>query len=202
MKKILAGLALAAATIAPAAAADLAYRAPAPAYAVAPAPMFTWTGFYLGANAGYGWGHADYSDATSGFIGGVQAGYNWQAGNVVFGLETDIQASNIESPTYTLDYFGTVRGRLGYAVDQFLIYGTGGFAYGRGTYELGGLSNDQVSTGWTLGGGGEYAFSPNWSVKAEYLYVDLGKETYTSVVGPLDVGTNANILRAGVNYRF
>ncbi|GAB4066078.1 porin family protein [Ancylobacter sonchi] len=202
MKAVLAGLALAAAIAVPASAADLAYRAPA-AYAP-PVPVFTWTGFYIGANAGYGWGSADFSDDTDGFLGGIQAGYNWQfAGSpLVVGIETDIQATNIESPTFSLDYFGTVRARLGFAVDQFLIYGTGGFAYGRGDYELAGLTNKQTNTGWTIGAGGEYAFSPNWSVKAEYLYVDLGTETYATVVGPLDVGTTANILRLGVNYKF
>ncbi|MBS9478605.1 outer membrane protein [Ancylobacter radicis] len=201
--KILAGAALAAALAASplAMAADLAYPAPA-AYA-APAPVFTWTGFYIGANAGYGWGEADWSDDTNGFLGGIQAGYNWQLGNgFVLGLETDLQATNIESPTYQLDYFGTIRARAGFAFDQALIYGTGGFAYGRGTYELGGLSNDQTQTGWTIGAGGEYAFAPNWTVKAEYLYLDLGKETYDTVGGPIDIGTTANILRAGVNYKF
>ncbi|WAC25687.1 outer membrane protein [Ancylobacter sp. SL191] len=204
--KILAGAGLAAALMAvqvatPAAAADLSYPAPA-AYA-APAPVFSWTGFYIGANAGYGWGAADASDDTNGFLGGIQAGYNWQtAGNFVLGIEADLQASNIESPTYQLDYFGTVRARAGFAFDQAMIYGTGGFAYGRGTYQLNGLSNDQTQTGWTIGAGGEYAFAPNWTVKAEYLYLDLGKETYDTAVGPIDVGTTANILRAGVNYKF
>ncbi|MBS7545806.1 outer membrane protein [Ancylobacter oerskovii] len=202
MKAVLAGLALAAAIAVPASAADLSYPAPA-AYAP-PAPVFTWTGFYLGANAGYGWGEADFSDDTNGFLGGIQAGYNWQfAGSpLVVGVETDIQATNIESPTFSLDYFGTVRARLGWAVDQFLIYGTGGFAYARGNYEIGGLSNKQTNTGWTIGAGGEYAFSPNWSVKAEYLYLDLGSESYETVGGPIDVGTTANILRLGVNYKF
>lgn len=200
MKKLLAGLVLAAAAAAPAHAADLAYPAPA-AYA-APAPVFSWTGFYVGGNAGYGWGTADYSDDTDGFLGGVQAGYNWQVGQVVFGLETDIQASNIESPNFTLDYFGTIRARLGFAMDQFLVYGTGGFAYGSGSYEVLGLTNSQTQTGWTIGAGGEYAFAPNWSARVEYLYVDLGSQNFDTITGPVDVGTDANIVRLGVNYRF
>ena len=199
--KILAGLGLAAALATPAAAADMSYPAPAATYA--PAPIFTWTGFYLGANAGYGWGEADYSSDIDGFLGGIQAGYNFQlSGPFVIGVEADIQYSNIESSVFTLDYFGTVRARAGFAVDQFLLYGTGGLAYGRGTYELGGLSNDQTNIGWTVGDGAEYAIDMNWSVKAEYLYVDLGSETYTTVAGPIDVGLTSNILRAGVNYRF
>lgn len=200
--KIIAGLGLAAALIAtPAAAADLSY--PQQSYAYAPAPAFTWTGFYLGANVGYGLGEADFSDDTDGFVGGIQAGYNWQfANNFVLGIEADLQGTNVGSPTYELDYFGTIRARAGFSINQVLLYGTAGFAYGSGTYELLGLSNSQTSTGWTVGGGGEYAFDNNWSVKAEYLYVDLGTESYATLAGPLEVGTTSNILRAGVNYRF
>ncbi|HEY9214722.1 MAG TPA: outer membrane protein [Ancylobacter sp.] len=198
--KIIAGLGLAAVLATPAAAADLSYPAPA-AYAVA--PVFTWTGFYLGANAGYGWGEADHSSDIDGFLGGIQAGYNYQlSGPFVIGVEADLQYSNIESGAFTLDYFGTVRARAGFAVDQFLLFGTGGFAYGRGTFELAGLSNDQTNVGWTIGAGAEYAIDPNWSVKAEYLYLDLGSETYTTINGAYDVGLTSNILRAGVNYRF
>lgn len=197
---ILAGLGLAALLTAPAAAADLSYPAPA---AYAPAPVFTWTGFYIGANAGYGWGEADRSPDVDGFIGGLQAGYNWQgAGPLVLGIEADLQYADVSSSVFTLDYFGTVRARLGYAFDQFLVYGTGGFAYGRGTFETFGLSNSQNQFGWTVGAGAEYAIDNNWSVKGEYLYVDLGEETYSTLFGPRDVGTTANVLRAGVNYRF
>ena len=120
----------------------------------------------------------------------------------MIGVEADIQYSNIESSVFTLDYFGTVRARAGFAVDQFLLFGTAGFAYGRGSYEVAGLTNDKTNMGWTVGAGAEYAIDLNWSVKAEYLYVDLGQETYATVGGPIDVGLTSNILRAGVNYRF
>ncbi|QFR32892.1 outer membrane protein [Ancylobacter sp. TS-1] len=198
---ILAGVSLAALLAVPAAAADLAYKAPA---AYAPPPMaFTWTGFYIGANAGYGWGTADWSPDIDGFIGGLQAGYNWQgAGPLVLGVETDIQYADVSSGIFSLDYFGTVRARIGYAFDQVLVYGTGGLAYGGGTYETWGLSNSKNQIGWTLGGGAEYAINNNWSVKGEYLYVDLGEESYQTLTGPRDVGVSSNILRAGVNYRF
>lgn len=200
---IRAGVGLVALMAVPAAAADMSYPAPAPVASYAPAPVFTWTGFYLGANAGYGWGEADASPDVDGFLGGLQAGYNWQgAGPLVFGVEADIQYADVSSSAFTLDYFGTVRARIGYAFDQFLIYGTGGFAYGGGSYQLLGLSNDRNHLGWTLGAGAEYALGGNWSVKGEYLYIDLGDETYASFLGPRDVGMSANVLRAGVNYRF
>ncbi|WP_371346909.1 outer membrane protein [Ancylobacter sp. IITR112] len=199
---IRAGLGLVALMAVPAAAADLSYPAPASA-AYVPAPVFTWTGFYLGANAGYGWGTADASPDVDGFLGGLQAGYNWQSGGpLVLGVEADIQYADVASSAFTLDYFGTVRARIGYAFDQVLVYGTGGFAYGGGSYERLGLTDDRNHFGWTLGAGAEYALGNNWSVKGEYLYVDLGKETYASYFGPRDIGVSTNIVRGGVNYRF
>jgi len=201
-RNLLAGLGLAALIAAPATAADLSYPAPVQQSYMA-APVFTWTGFYLGANAGYGWGTADWSPDTDGFVGGIQGGYNWQgAGPLVIGVEADLQYSNLSSSVFELDYFGTVRARLGVALDQFLIYGTGGLAYGKGTYELAGLSNDNTHTGWAFGAGAEYAVAPNITLRGEYMYLDMGSETYQSINGPLEVGLTANILRAGVNYKF
>jgi outer membrane immunogenic protein len=201
-RNLLAGVALAALIAGPAAAADLSYPAPAQT-AYIPAPVFTWTGFYIGVNAGYGWGTADWSPDTDGFAGGIQAGYNWQgAGPLVLGVEADLQYSGISSDVYEQDYFGTVRARVGFAFDQFLLYGTGGLAYGKSTYELAGLSNDKTSTGWAFGAGGEYAVSPNITLRAEYMYLDLGSETYQTVAGPLEIGSTTNLLRAGVNYKF
>lgn len=201
-RSILAGLGLAALISAPAAAADLSYPAPQPVAYAQPMP-FSWNGFYLGANAGYGWGTADWSPDIDGFVGGIQAGYNWQgASPLVLGLEADLQYSNVKSSVFTLDYFGTLRARAGFAFDQFLVYGTGGFAYGGGEYEVGGLTDDNTHTGWTLGFGGEYAVSNNVTLRAEYLYLDMGSETYNTVSGPIDVGLTTNMLRAGVNYKF
>lgn len=198
--KILAGLGLAAMLAGPAAAADLAYPAPAQTYAVA--VPFSWTGFYLGGNVGYGWGKADASPDIDGFIGGLQAGYNYQVGSFVIGAETDIQYSNVSSSVFNLDYFGTIRARAGVAMDQFLVYGTGGFAYGRGSYEFAGLTNSQTNTGWTLGVGAEYAITPNWTARLEYSYLDLGTDTYATVNGPLEVGLTTNLVRLGANYKF
>ncbi len=186
-------------TTALASAADLPART-APAYAPAyAAPLFTWTGFYVGVNAGYGGDKYEYPFSSplgggvvgkaqlnsSGFVGGGQAGYNYQfMGNWVAGLEADIQYANVDgklqlnAPTFgsasigsELQYLGTVRGRLGYAIlDKALIYATGGFAYGqvKSSIEAGGLglgsftaSRSKTSTGWTVGAGIEYALTPN-----------------------------------------
>ncbi|MFG1401752.1 outer membrane protein [Xanthobacter sediminis] len=236
MKRFLLATAALAALSAPAAAADLATKYPVKAIA---APVFSWTGFYIGANAGYGGDKFSYNEYTayslintrsinsSGFFVGGQLGYNYQfANNVVVGLETDIQWSNISgtvsdtSPFFyqsfgsTIDYFGTIRARLGYAFDRFLPYITGGAAYGRTSTDISGglcgafLSCSIASTnwGWTLGGGVEYAITNNWTFKTEYLYVDLGNN---DVVGAnwglgdsINVDSKFHTVKAGVNYKF
>lgn len=219
MKKII-GAGIAAATLMaalPALAADLpqAYptKAPPPVVAV---PAFSWTGFYLGANGGYGWGSGGDGISEldpSGWLGGGQIGFNYQFGNnVVLGIEADMQASDF-SDSYNglapsglvsskLDYFGTARARVGYAFDNVLPYVTGGFAWGHNevTNLADGLSSDNTHMGWTVGGGVEYALTNNWTVKAEYLYMDLGKEYYDSIGTDADV--TSNVARFGVNYKF
>ncbi|MGH6683603.1 MAG: outer membrane protein [Pseudolabrys sp.] len=214
-----------------AAAADLPVKAPVYKAPVM-APVYNWTGFYIGANIGYSWGRQDV-DAVGGVplgnpnidgvIGGGQIGYNWQMNQLVLGIEADIQASGqkgdgtfvpgpaaLALPTITftdkLDWFGTVRGRVGYAMDRWLPYVTGGWAYGGGsisgsTSTPTTFSGSTTYSGWTIGGGLEYAFMNNWSVKAEYLYIDFGNGP--TVNGAIVGGRMTdNIARLGVNYRF
>jgi outer membrane immunogenic protein len=237
-------------------AADLPRRTMAPAPYVAAVPVFTWTGFYVGVNAGYGWsdngngddrfrlgadsvfvGSApgvftfrDNNDEADGFLGGAQIGYNWQVTpgtGFVWGVEADIQGIDLDrgagnsigrfDPTgpgdlvlpedfiavrnsaSSLDYFGTVRGRLGYAFDRLLVYGTGGFAYGGGDRNNGcpafvsGVSTsrfcdnggDDTRWGYTFGGGIEWALpvstvsffgSTAVTFGIEGLYVNLDDE--------------------------
>lgn len=213
-------------------ASDLPHR-PVP---VVQPPAFTWTGFYIGVNAGLGWsnsGTINISDpivgntsintaGTTGFVGGGQIGYNWQHQRWVFGLETDIQYSDLKSgvawaayewfgySSSNSQYFGTVRGRVGYAFDRTLFYVTGGLAYGglNSNWWHGTTSN----TGWTLGGGIEYAFTDNWTGRIEGLYVDLNSGTHTGshtrngVLGTYNVsgtsGEGGGVVRAAVNYKF
>ncbi|MDB5594985.1 MAG: hypothetical protein JWM36_1946 [Hyphomicrobiales bacterium] len=217
-----------------ASAADLPSRTRAPVY-VAP-PVFTWTGFYVGAVAGYGFGTQKSTSIfvpgsvnvrTDGVVGGVTAGYNYQVASFVFGLEADIMGSAQKGsgsaidplsaspsvPSGKIDWMGTVRGRVGYAIDKLLIYGTGGLAVGgvKGTLTnvIGAGDNRSVSGtqyGWVLGAGLEYAITSNISAKIEYLYADLGKKSYT-LVGPftnipLSTAVKSQVVRAGLNYRF
>jgi outer membrane immunogenic protein len=267
----------------------------------APAPVMSWTGWYVGLNAGGIWPNSDgvthsatgvcnpvflgcfgalplYSDTASAgstfnsslgngaaFTGGGQFGYNWQFnGRGLLGFEADIAwtgqhsstvfnstTPNVNFPGFpevygaavsrNLDYLGTVRGRLGFlATPSFLLYGTGGLAYG-GTRSttienimlaqcsaascvtgLGGGGFSQARAGWTVGAGGEWMFAPNWSVKAEYLYYDLGSVNYATAVSQVCTGApcainggtfvsstgttslryNGSIARVGVNWHF
>jgi outer membrane immunogenic protein len=187
-----------------AAAADL----PHPSYYTAPAPLsaYSWTGPYLGGNLGYEWGATSNNPTRpSGFAGGVEGGYNWQSGQFVFGGEADIQLSGANDTfapwKFSNPWFGTVRGRAGYAVSNFLIYGTAGLAVGELQAETFGLvSETHTSVGWTAGAGVEAAFAANWSAKVEYLFVDLASNNY-AVTGTSN-GLSASLFRMGVNYHF
>ena len=145
-------------------------------------------------------------------------GYNWQNGNLVLGLEADgawadvgatLGIPGFTSLDYTIRSLGTVRGRIGYAFDQVLLYGTGGYAWSdnRLSATLLGLtaSDSQFHSGWVVGAGVEVMFAPKWSVKAEYLYRSFEGQTYFAgaVPGGLPVGTiNLNSVQVGVNYHF
>ena len=200
------------------------------AWAAGPAAAaYNWTGFYAGLNAGAAKNNSGYfidaSDLSASgsfdnpaFTVGGQAGYNYQAGNLVYGLETDFNYNSTDDSAtgilggfiapppggpvgtgyihYTvnqqIDYFGTLRGRLGFTpADRLLLYVTGGLAYGHVSSSTslfaGGTSisasSSEMQVGWAVGTGGEYALTNNWSVKLEYLYVDLGSMSYPVVGG-------------------
>ena len=181
---------------------------------------FSWSGFYVGINAGYGFATADWSGPPlvsikpKGFLAGATLGYNMQTGNIVWGVEADLDLSTIKGSDSTicgtpgcetkLTWLGTGRGRIGYAFDRWLPYVTGGVAYG--SLKNSGYDGSETKSklGWTLGAGVEYALMSSWSVKAEYLYVDLGTVTCTTCFtgAPQDIKFKANIARLGVNYRF
>ncbi len=199
-----------------ASAADL----PARTYTKAP-PMvatYNWTGFYIGANAGGAWSKAgtNFGDA-SGFVGGGQIGYNWQAAGspLVLGLEADFQGTSLKNTETVgaitgeakVPAFGTVRGRIGYAWDRFMVYGTGGWAYSDTKATVSGpggsVSDSKWGSGYTLGGGLEWAFMGPWSLKAEYLYVKAKSVDLTLAGVPFSTGDyHYNVVRAGLNYHF
>lgn len=226
-----------------AAAADL--STPAPIYKappVGPAPYYNWTGFYAGLNVGGGWGNYNFTNTvtatgtpsggnTAGFagvLGGAQIGYNYMFGpSFVLGVEADVDGANLNgsvtSPSgavqhsFDTDIFGTARGRAGFAVNNWLFYGTGGFAWGNeqatrdqifgtagnataGTTE----TVNHIGTGWTAGGGIEWGIARNWTARAEYLRVDLGTNTFSfpSSGRSTQFDDAFNVVRFGLNYRF
>ncbi len=225
------GAAALATSLAPALAADM--SAPAPVYTKAPvvAPIYNWTGLYLGAHGGYGWGRFDSVDltglvgndtqTTNGAVAGGQIGYNYQIGQWVLGIEGTYAWSDVKQDatfvggTVALknDYIATVAGRVGYAFDRILLYGKGGAAWTRDKVDasdgLGGTGTGRFNrTGFVAGGGVEYAFWDKWSARVEYNYLGFASqiETPTSTGGLVattaDVKLNISTLTFGVNYRF
>ncbi|WP_315838389.1 outer membrane protein [Bradyrhizobium prioriisuperbiae] len=214
----------------------------------APEPVANWTGFYIGGNGGGatalnksslqdGAVNEKFNLSPDGYFGGAQIGYNWQAANWVWGLEADIQGGSLKDnfaclnscdvATSTLiafnqkmEWFGTVRGRLGYSVGSSLFYATGGLAYGNVKTQLSGANGPGIpidesfshtKVGYAVGGGIESPFDlfgwfgKNWTSKTEYLFVDLGKSTDSvSAVPGLTFTTHAqeHMLRTGLNYHF
>jgi outer membrane immunogenic protein len=195
-------------------AADLPYGSRAPYTVNQPLNAYSWAGPYLGANLGYAWGSVDNTlTKPSGFEGGVQGGYNWQNGPWVFGVEADFQATGAEDTfapwKFSNPWFGTVRGRVGYALNNVMFYGTGGLAFGELRGETFGLSETHTNVGWTAGVGAEVGLTQNWSAKIEYLYVDLGRNSLSvpsSTVPAIVFNTSAQFreqtVRVGLNYHF
>jgi outer membrane immunogenic protein len=201
-----------------AAAADL--PGPQPYYK-APAfvpPPFTWSGFYLGVNGGGAFGTSTWDTAgsinTSGGLVGGTIGYNYQINHFVIGAEGDVDWASISGSTTTIacpagcktgdSWLATARGRVGYAADRFLPFVTGGAAFGNIQATTAGLTTSTTNAGWTVGAGLEFAITPNWSAKAEYLYVSLGKFNCGLNCGATtdNVSFNANLVRGGINYHF
>lgn len=210
-------------------AADLApRRAPPPVKAPVymPPAQPSWAGFYLGVNLGYGWGSGSgtlyapgaiaISGSGDGILGGAQFGYNWQIDPWVFGLETDFQGTGIDgsitgtgfAATTHTPWFGTIRGRVGYSVDRWLFYLTGGGAYlkndASGTLTGTAFSGSSIGWTWTVGGGVEAKLWPHshWSAKLEYLYVGTPSSVPLPPGTTVSGSTELNIVRAGLNYHF
>jgi outer membrane immunogenic protein len=257
---------------------NAAFSADMPSKAPIAPVAYSWTGFYLGVQAGYGWDKGSvthspvdpfftdfftppFSDgeipasnslSSKGFLGGIEGGYNHQYGQAVIGLEADFSYSGIRGSTTStspqfgatpslttaddkkLEWFGTLRGRLGFLpAPSMLAFVTGGLAYGKtaasttttsffanpggdldcsfGFFSCTTGSTSSVRAGWTLGAGFESFIARNWTVKAEYLYYDLGHASYTNVETPAnngipamqtDVHFNGSIARVGLNYQF
>jgi outer membrane immunogenic protein len=208
---LIAGAALGALTV-PAAAADLGAVEPLPTpEVVAAAPANDWTGFHLGALLGWTWANAD-TDAPQGEVeadgidGGAYAGFDYQMGNFVVGLEGDVIVSGVDGDSGALSVDqglnGSLRARAGIALDQFLLYGTGGAALSNVELSRGGESDDQALWGWTVGAGAEAFVWNNVTARVEYRYTDYENDTF-SVGGPdVDSDLSTHSVRAGVGVKF
>ena len=171
-----------------------------------PLDALSWAGPYLGGNLGYQWGTVSNNPTRpTGLVGGAQAGYNWQpTGNWVFGVEGDLEATGADDTfapwKFSNPWFGTVRGRAGYAFNNVLFYGTAGLAFGGLHGETFGLAESHTTAGWTAGIGAEVWVAQKWSAKIEYLYIDLSSSQF--VITGMSNGYRFGTVRAGVNYHF
>jgi outer membrane immunogenic protein len=168
-----------------------------------------WLGPYVGANVGFQWTSNIGGPSPSGFTGGIQGGYNWQSGPWVYGVEADFNLSSASDRfadfQFSNPWFGTLRGRAGYTINNFFLYGTAGLAFDISTIARAGLTDTSAHLGWAIGAGVEFGLAPlglgpNWSAKAEYLHLGLSQ----GAVLPASVSSNfqSNVLRFGVNYHF
>lgn len=241
MKRVLLALIACFASVS-ALAADLPNRKAPPVFTPPPPPVFSWTGFYVGVQLGYQWGNESSTLNTpggafltgeptfgaNGVVGGLHVGYNYQIAQFVFGIEgegdgssyrgSELYAGGLLRETERLPVEGSVRGRLGYAWDRLLIYGTGGVSFAsiqNTSYAATGFLGVPAGTydsawvervGWTAGGGVEYAVDDNWSLRVEYRYTDYGDYNFTLVNTGL--GRNLRLdptdsrVEAGLSYKF
>jgi outer membrane immunogenic protein len=207
-----------------------------PVYKAPPAGVmpvaYDWTGFYIGGHVGYGWADKSWTDAfglatshtADGFLGGGQVGFNYQINQFVFGVEGDVSWANLKGsstlPGFVgapagqtfnseVDWTATLTGRVGIALDRWLVYGKGGVAWAGDRYSTNRytapLTTEISDTrwGWTAGAGVEYAFAPQWSAKLEYNYMDFGTRNYSFAPGfSTDIDQQIHAVKFGINYKF
>ncbi len=223
MKRCLLAILASTAAAFPAFAADLPPQSGAPYYI--PPPSFTWSGFYLGANAAFAFGQYTYGGESffgnaDGGLFGITAGYNYQSGPLVAGVEGDIAFGSVSgtgnpyegvNATGSITAEGSLRARFGYAFNHTLLYVTGGYTGANLKGSLSDFSSNPnlfVSqsaylNGFVIGTGIEFAVTRNISVKAEYLFSDYASSSlFNGTIDSINAGLHVSTLRAGINYHF
>jgi outer membrane immunogenic protein len=231
MKRVLlASVAVATVFAGTAMAADMRVKAPAPP---PPPPAFSWSGFYIGGNIGGAWSNVEIINATtgasfntsgtSGFMGGGQVGFNFQASSFVFGVEFDgdwtdlkrtsgvlaVGAAALQAEART-NGVTSLAARFGFAADRFFLYGKAGVGWVsnelivRDLITGASVSATNSNSGFLWGIGGEYAFTPNWTVKLEYDHINLDdRRVIAPVVGNQIIGKrDIDLFKFGFNYKF
>jgi outer membrane immunogenic protein len=172
------------------------------------APVYDWSGVYVGIHTGAGWSRiatVNGANDLNGWLLGAHAGVNAQSGDLVYGLEGDLgyrwNRTNLAAPGWRAwtTWEGSLRGRLGFALDRTLLYGTGGVAFTSLHFDGPLGPANRSYTGWTIGAGVEHAFTDNWSARLEYRYTDFGSRTYPNGVA---VRLSDHAMRVGVSYKF
>ena len=170
---------------------------------------YDWSGAYLGAHGGWAWGESETlaTDEIDGFVIGGQFGYNFQWDSFVLGLEVDASFSDQErvDGAFSIegDYLASIRGRLGFALDRFLVYGTGGAALAGATFAIDGFGEDELSHfGWVAGGGVEYAITDNITFGVEYLHYEFGdEEVVIPPFAPIDADLSTDVVRGRLSVK-
>jgi outer membrane immunogenic protein len=234
-KFLLGGMAVLALSGAPALAADMALKAPAPAVNN---PSYDWSGFYIGGHVGSLWGRTSVVEngaliesgaPTNGVVGGVLAGYNWQRGPLVLGIEGDFGWANAHGTGtgpppppapppplgppvpnhYNLNWDSHIVGKAGFAVGNWMIFGTGGLATAGFSFQPSflppaapTLEQSRTYAGFSLGAGVEYAFTQNLLGRVQYIYDDFGSKNYTSDDSVYHVSVTSQTLRGALSWKF
>jgi outer membrane immunogenic protein len=184
-----------------------------------------WSGAYVGVHAGYGTADVEWASLPTGFffgdfeldgaLAGVQAGVNFQTDNIVYGFEADLSWSGMTGqeedvlPAIAIrdiDWTGSLRGRLGFATETLLVYGTAGLAFADSTLDYDGFISDTVSSathlGWTAGIGAEFMITDDISLRGEYRYSSYGDEEYEASILDIETGFDTHTITAGLNFHF
>ncbi|MCO5730940.1 outer membrane protein [Rhizobium sp. SSA_523] len=194
-------------------AADAVYEVPeAPVAQEVVVPTFSWTGGYVGIHGGYGWADGDFSTAATGTLSddfdggrlGGFVGYNWQlSGGFLVGIEGDVNYDwndNDYFGGYNVDtgFSGSVRGRVGYAMDRALLFAAGGWTATNASIEGPGIDSSETMHGWTVGGGVDWAFTDKVFGRVEYRYNDYGDKN----IGPVNAEFDQHVVNVGVAVKF